>query len=119
MQFAMLHASGEGEASSSRLNKILKVMTLGTSHEGKLNSTYTLRKARTDHPEMFGSVNAKNNNERRIKWMTYKHINDWTNTVKKELIDLGMVIDKPGHLNGIQSEVTLGRADGLKVHQPR
>ena len=43
------------------------------------------------HPEIFNPVMAKNDDDRRIEWLTFKNINNWTDAVKGELAHIGMV----------------------------
>ena len=47
-------------------------------------------------PVVAVSYGSKTDDDRQIDWMTYKNINDWTDMVKKELLRIGMVVDKPG-----------------------
>ena len=96
MHAAMMQASGQGEANCRNMRNTIIAMTVGTEHEAKLKTQYVFRKARATHPEVFTPVLAKNDDDRRIDWMTYKNINDWTDMVKKELLRIGMVVDKPG-----------------------
>ena len=99
MQAAMMQASGQGEATTSKLTKALTAATTGTKHEGTFNSKYVVERARRDHPHIFQPKQAITNDDRRVEWLTFKNINDWTNAAKKELIDLGVVIDKPGFIS--------------------
>ena len=96
MQAAMMQASGQGEATTSKLCKALTAATTGTEHEGTFNNKYVVERARKDYPHIFQPRNTVTNDDRRVEWLTFKNINDWTDAVKKELIDLGVVIDKPG-----------------------
>ena len=78
------------------MKKAIFAMKVGTEHEASMDAEYVFRKARASHPEVFTPVLAKNADDRRIEWMTYKNINDWTDMVKEELIRIGMVVEKPG-----------------------
>ena len=96
MQAAMMQAAGQGEANSSNMRKAIFAMTVGTEHGTSMDTEYVFKKARASHPEVFTPVLAKNDDDRRIEWMTYKNINDWTDMVKEELIRIDMVVNKPG-----------------------
>jgi len=52
-------------------------------------------------------VKQKHNKDRRVDWLTYKNVNDWTDQAKAYLVELGMLKNKPGWINGIWSEVSL------------
>lgn len=99
MQAAMMQASGEGEATTAKLKRTLTAMTAGTKHEDTFNNEYAVLKARRLYPEVLCPVSAINDDDRRVDWLTYKNINSWTNAVKQELIDLGVVYDKPGFIS--------------------
>ena len=96
MQAAIMQAAGQGEANYRNMSKIILAMTAGTEHEETLDTKYVFFKARATHPKVFTPVLTKNDDNRQIDWMTYKNINDWTDMVKKELLRIGMVVDKPG-----------------------
>ena len=93
---AMQQASGTGEVSGKSMAHDIYALTVGTKYEGTLDPTYAVRKARNENPAMFNPVMAKNDDDRRVEWLSYKNINDWTDMAKKELIQIKMVIDKPG-----------------------
>ena len=143
MQAAMMQASGEGEATTAKLEQSLTAMTAGTTHKDTFNNNYAVRKAMRLHPEVFGPVRAINDEDRRVDWLTYKNLNSWTDAVKKEMVDLGVVFDKPGFISkfrraifkttsapcltfsvflslcvlvtdGVASEVTLGHPDDAR-----
>ncbi len=48
------------------------------------------------HPEIMNPVKAKNHEDRRVDWLTYKNIMEWNARAKKFLIDIGMAVDEPG-----------------------
>ena len=93
---AMMQASGEGEATTAKLCRVLAAATTGTEHAGKFNSKYVVERARRDNPHIFQPRKAINDDDRRVEWMTFKNINDWTDAAKQVLIDLEMVKDEPG-----------------------
>ena len=95
----MLQASGEGEATTRKLTNNFMTMTAGTKHKGSFSHKYAVRKARQDNQTVFMPVQAINDDNCRVEWLTYKHINDWNDVVKQELIKLGVVLDKPGHIS--------------------
>lgn len=95
----MMQALGEGKATTAKLSRTLFAATTGTDHEGTFNHKYAVERARREHPALFQPVQAKNNDDRRVEWLTYKDINDWTDACKGELIKLGVVLDKSGHIS--------------------
>ena len=102
---AMMQASGTGEATYAKMDKKNEALTVGTSHADTLNSKYTFCKARMAHPEIFNPVMAKNDDDRRIEWLTFKNINDWTDAVKEELVQIGMVKKELGIISELLSTV--------------
>ena len=99
LQAAMNQASGAGEATSSMLKNSIVAATVGTEHEGKFNTDYVVTSARRRHPEVFAPVKAITNEDTGVEWLTAGNLNGWTGLVKKELIDIGVVFDKPGHIS--------------------
>ena len=99
LQAAMNQAAGAGEVTSRMLKNAVTAATVGTEHEGKFKPDYIVRSARKLHPEVFSPVKSLTNEDRRVEWLTYKNINDWTDLVKAELINLGIVYDKPGFMS--------------------
>ena len=84
---------------SAKLGNTLIAMKLGTKHGGTFNKRYAVCRAHCEHPEVFNPVVAKNDGNRRVEWLTYNNLNVWTDAVKKELIKLGVVLDKPGFIS--------------------
>ena len=52
-------------------------------------------------------VKAKNHEDRRVDWLTYKNIFDWNLRAKQFLIDLGMANDEPGMIRMLLGEVSV------------
>ncbi|MBV5280331.1 MAG: hypothetical protein J0651_03500, partial [Actinobacteria bacterium] len=50
----------------------------------------------SQHSDILNLVRAKINEDRRVEWLTYKNINDWTAAAKKFLIAIRMAKDEPG-----------------------
>jgi len=92
----MMQVSGESEASGPKMTATVIALTHGTKWEGQFNPDYAWRKTRAVHPEILNPVQAKNHEDRRVDWLSFKNINDWTDGVKQYLIDLGMLKDEPG-----------------------
>ncbi len=93
-QASMMQVCAEGEASAPVMKAMASALIAGTNH--KFSADYAWRKTRQQHPDMLNSVKAKNHEDRRVEWLTYKNIIDWNKRAKKFLIDLGMVKDSPG-----------------------
>ena len=70
MQAAMMQVAGQGEANSSNMRKAIFAMTVGTEHEASMDTEYVFKKARASHPEVFTPVLAKNDDDRRIEWVS-------------------------------------------------
>ena len=94
----MMQVSGDGEASASKMKAVASALMIETPHENAVNIDYLRRKTRSFHPEIMNPVKAKNNEDRRVDWLTYKNIHDWNARAKKFLIDVGMANDRPGQI---------------------
>ncbi len=94
----MMQVSGLGEASKKKLMTASEALALDTPLEGTYNHEYAVRAARMRHPELLMPVSAKNNEDRRVDWLTFKNINTWTDGVKKFLVEIGMLKDEPGYI---------------------
>jgi len=92
----MLQTSGEGEASGAGMKCLTEGLVAGTKWENEFSTDYVWRKTRRDHPEILIPVYAKNNEDRRVEWLSYKNIIDWTARAKQFLISIGMAKDEPG-----------------------
>ena len=92
----MMQVSGDGEASSSIMRQVASAVLAGTEHDGKINVDYLWRKTRQHHPEILNPVRAKNHENRRVDWLTYKNLIDWNKRAKQFLIEIGMADDQPG-----------------------
>ena len=94
----MRQVSGDGEASKQFLKATSEALVSGTEHEGTFNHEYAVRASRRRHPELLLPARAKNNEDRRVDWLTFKNINQWTDGVKKFLVGIGMLKDEPGYI---------------------
>ena len=97
-QSAMLQVAGEGEASSSsvKMRELIEGLGSGTKWEGEYTTRAVWRKTLTHYPEVMNPVKAKPNEDRRVEWLSYKNIMEWTKRAKAFLIDIGMAKDEPG-----------------------
>ena len=96
VQSAMMQVSGEGDASAPKMLTTLNALIYGTEWEEQVNIDYLWRRARKDHLEIMNPVRAKNSDDRRVDWLTYKNVRQWNGRAKKFLIDIGMAKDEPG-----------------------
>ena len=94
----MKQVSGEGEANRETMVQTTMALTVGTKWENKLKPDYVWRRVRMDHPGLINPSKAKESEDRRIDWLTFWSINEWTDTVKDELIRLRMLKDEPGYI---------------------
>ena len=92
---AMLQVSGNGEASRAKLKVAVDALTTGTKWEGTFDTEYALRAARRRHPELLNPVGAKNTDDRRMDWLTFKTITEWTDHMKSFPVGIGMLSDTP------------------------
>ena len=92
----MLQVSGEGEATGAAIKCLAEGIVSGTEWENKFNTEYVWRKSRRLHPEILMPHSAKNNEDRRVDWMSYSNIMEWTARAKEFLISIGMAKDEPG-----------------------
>ncbi len=91
-----MQVSGDGEASSSIMRQVASAVLVGMEHNGKINVGYLWRKTRQHHPEIMNPVRAKNHENHRVDWLTYKNLIDWNKRAKQFLIEIGMADDQPG-----------------------
>ena len=103
----MMQVSGEGEASAIKMKAVASALMSGTTHEGSVSIDYLWRKTRLSHPEIMNPVKAKNHEDRRVDWLTYKNIFDWNLRAKQFLVDLGMANDEPGMIRMLLGEVSV------------
>ena len=89
----MLQVSGNGEASKGKLKAAADALTTGTKWEGKFDTDYVLRAARKRHPELLHPAGARNTNDHRMEWLTFKTINEWTDRMKSFLVGIGILSD--------------------------
>ena len=54
---------------------------------------------------MFNPVLAKNDDDRRVDWLTFSNINEWTDIVKREPVQIGMVLDRPGKIGECDTQM--------------
>ena len=92
----MMQVSGEGEANKEKMLNAATALIVGTEHEGQMDPSWMYTKTLRDFPEIMNPVKAKDNDDRRVDWTTYKNLNDWTDGAKKLLIEMDMVKDEPG-----------------------
>ena len=95
----MLQVSGNGEASKGKLKAAADALTTGTKWEGKFDTDYVLRAARKRHPELLNPAGARNTDDRRMEWLTFKTINEWTDRMKSFLVGIGMLSAEPGYIS--------------------
>jgi hypothetical protein len=94
----MMQLSCEAEASGARMCSTIIALTAGTKWDGHFNPEYAWRKCRTENPAILNPVQAKNHEDRRVDWLTFNNINEWSDGAKKYCIDLGMLSPEPGHI---------------------
>jgi hypothetical protein len=92
----MLQVAGEGEASSAKMQSLIEGLRTGTPWDEVFTTQGCWRKTLKNHPEVMNPAKAKNNENRRVEWLTYRNIKDWTAREKSFLIDIGMAKDEPG-----------------------
>ena len=97
-QSAMMQVAGEGEASSVKMKALTEGLVANNKWEGVFSTEYCWRKARKNHPEIMNPVKAKVNEDRRVEWLSYKNVMDWTARAKEFLITIGMAKDEPGEI---------------------
>ena len=97
-QATMMQVSGEGEACRSKMIATATALMHKTEWEGKIDPNYLWNLARAEHPAIMNPVMAKAQDDRRVDWLTYKNIQDWTKRAGKFLVDIGMAKDEPGYI---------------------
>ena len=94
----MMQIAGEGEASAIKMKTVASALMANTNHKNKVMVDWIWRKMRLQHPELMNPVTAKNHEDRRVDWLTFKNIIDWNLRAKKFLVDIGMAEDKRGEI---------------------
>ena len=92
----MLQTLGDGEATGALIKCTADAIVTGTAWENKINTEYLWRKTRREYPEILMPHSAKNNEDRRVDWLSYGNILAWTARAKEFLISIGMAKDEPG-----------------------
>ena len=95
-QSAMMQIANEGEASSVKMKALTEGLVANTKWQNVFSTEYCWRKTRKNHPEILNPVKAKVNEDRRVEWLSYKNIMEWTARAKDFLISIGMAKDEPG-----------------------
>ena len=95
---AVSQVSGNGEMNGRKMVETATALTVGTPWAGRIKPQVLWRKVREDHPGVVNPVKAIDSDDRRIDWLKFKTINEWTDKVKEELIYMGMVKDEPGFI---------------------
>ena len=90
-----MQVTGEREASRPKMLATITAFTDGTKYEG-IDADWLWRITRFDHPAILNACRAKNNEDRRVDWLTFKNITEWMSEAKQMLVDMGMVKDEPG-----------------------
>ena len=99
---SMMQVAGDGEACAANMKAVASAVIAGTKYEGKIDVEYLWRKTRLSHPEILNPVRAKNHENRRVDWLSYKNLMDWNKRAKKFLVDVGMAKDEPGLIRKYQ-----------------
>ena len=92
----MMQVSGNGEACAANMKAVASAVIAGTKYDGRIDVEYLWRKTREKHPEIINPVRAKNHENRRVDWLSYKNLMDWNKRAKKFLVDVGMAKDERG-----------------------
>ena len=95
-QSAMMHFANEREASSVKMKALTEGLIANTKWQNVFSTEYCWRKTRKNHPEILNPVKAKVNEDRRVEWLSYKNIMEWTARAKEFLITIEMAKDEPG-----------------------
>ena len=109
----MMQVNGEAEASKSTLLTTTNTLVVGTKWEGSFRHKYLQRAARSKYPEIMNPVRAKNHEDRRVDWLSYKNIVDWTERAKDYLIGIDMLSPEPGFIHGVPSLCSLIHPDDV------
>jgi hypothetical protein len=114
-QSAMMQIAGEGEASAKKMKALTEGLVTNTKWHGTFNKEYfwSWRKTRSQHPMILNPVMAKVNEDRRVDWLSYGNIMDWTRRAKAFLISIGMAKDEPGIVHGVPSDISLIHPDDI------
>ena len=95
----MLQIAGEGEATKDKMTLAAQGLIGNTEWDGNIKPDYMWWRTYTDNPALMLPVMAKDNDDRRVDWLTFSNINSWTDAAKAELISIGLVKDEPGYIS--------------------
>ena len=95
----MLQISGEGEATKDKMTTAAQGLIADTEWDGKLKPSYMWWRTYSDNPALILPAMARDNDDRRVDWLTFSNINTWTDAAKAELISIGLVKDEPGYIS--------------------
>ena len=105
--------NGKAEASKSTLLTTPHALVAGTKWEGSFSHEYLQRAARSKYPEIMNPVRAKNHEDCRVDWLSYKNIVDWTERAKDYLIGIDMLSLEPGLIHRVPSLCSLIHPDDV------
>ena len=91
MHTVMMQVSGEGETKGNRMIQLISGLGSGTKWEGNIDPSWVRCKSRFNNPVILNPFNSKDNEVRRVDWLTFKNITDWTDETKHILIQMSMV----------------------------
>jgi hypothetical protein len=113
LQTVLMQVNGETEASKSKLLSVSHALVNGTKWEGTFSHQYLFNAARRKYPEIMNPVKAKSHEDRRVDWLSYKNIHDWTDRVREYLIGIDMLSPEPGYIHGVKSNCSLVHEDDV------
>ena len=113
LQTVLLQVNGESEASKSKLMATSHALVMKTKWEGTFSHEYLFNAARAKYPEIMNPVTAKSHEDRRVDWLSYKNIMDWTNRARDYLINIDMLSPEPGYIHGVWSNCSLIHEDDV------
>ena len=92
---SMMQVSGTGEAKPRQLKSLINATTKGTCHEGQFSQDYAYTKVLSKNATTMEASSGRTQEDIRGQWTTYEKMHLWFQTTKKDLLKLGLAIDKP------------------------
>ena len=85
---------GDGELKGRDVKRLIGALIVETPHEEAFQVESVWRKVRSEYPAALQAANKLSVEDARAQWTTYDNLNQWSDDVKEDLIETGLVEDK-------------------------
>ena len=87
--------AGQGEINGSEIRQLIGAAINRTSYENKFTIRSVWEKLLMEFPESTQAATKISIEDGRAEWTTFDNLNQWLTDVKQDLIDTGLVLDRP------------------------